>query len=326
MESKRHAHRLYLGENGWTPNPEGAQLRLDASLRTVVAAQPKNQLHRPDGKGGWIAITQEEGLSAIERGLVWFGWQTAAQGEQYLAFKGVRVLDETVITQLFKDLKVRDEDGQVVESPAGVGHIFLLSIDDARLFHTRVQEAGGQIHRGDPIPNAATVALQSLEKTADALDELGSQDESFLAEARAGDFSGQAAFERRYSEYEKTMQQAMNYFQEGQRALAPLTAPGRSLQDNAHAQALLGRLGFALERCTLIQEQREASEKELAELIARSSGILSEREYSPARLLMFREMGLIAREQGFQVEDTSEGVRILTQHGWMALGPDISFE
>lgn len=327
MEPRRHAHRLYLHpQRGWNTEPEGALLRLDAQMRSRTAAEARNLVLRPDGQGGWAAVSEETSLSPRERGLVWYGWQTMAEGQPYLAFKGVRVLDSAVAEQLLKDLTIRDEDGNVLDDPAAAGHIWLLSVDDAREFHQRVKAAGGEVHRGDPLPQAALSAADSIDAAQASMDVHTSEDATTLAEARAGDFSGQAAFERRHESVDALMQRARKAHAECERALRPMSLPGRSVAEQAEAATLRGRAVAALERCGVAHEQREAAEREMAVLAARASGRLATPEIPSARLLMFRELGRIAREQGLESQDLPEGVRVRTRYGWLRLGPGFDFE
>lgn len=320
------SRRLYLHpQTGWTENPEGAVIRLDAYLSVRQLAESRNLVRVPDGRGGWTVPHDETKLSPVQRGLVWSGWRTMAGGKEYLAFKGVRVVDDEV-AKLLDGLTVRAETGARLDNPQSAGHLFLLSVDDAAVFHKRVKDAGGEVLRGTPVPEDVTAAMRTLKQCAEQMRALSEQDEAVLDEARSGDFSGQASFERRHGQYAALMQRARDVHEEGTRALRSLGAPGRSADDQARALSLDVQLSADMGACVTAYEQREGLERELARELAMAQGKLTVVASPAQRLLMFRELGRVAREEGLQVEDTADGVRVQTEFGWLQLGPGFRFE
>jgi hypothetical protein len=249
-----------------------------------------------------------------------------AGGQQYLAFKGVRVLDEQIAQLLLEDLTVHNEDGVVLEEREAAGHIFLLDVADAKSFNKRVKNAGGVVHRGDPMPDAARDATESIEKCGAAMEQLTAEDGSAVSEAIADNFSGRSAFERRREPFDTQMQRARAAFDDCERALRPLALPGRSLAEQAQAVAMSERATRAIALCGSLYERREAAERELARLIAHAEGGPPPEESRAQRLLLLREVGRIARANGLETEETPEGVRVRTRHGWLRLGPGFDFE
>lgn len=323
MPTLRHSHRLYLHENAsWDEEAERAIFRLDARLAFANGrVEASNQLYRLDSKGGWQAITDEGNLSAVERGLVWITWPTTLQGNHYLSFKGVRVIDSLSL-QLLRGLKALSPDGDFLEDPRTAGHVFLLEQADAKIFGIRVKGIGGLIMRGDPIPQNALKALETLHGAVRELKRLQNLDAQTLVEARSANLSGAASFERRASQWRDILKRAQSLEQGERKALIPLTEQGGSTRERSQAKAILKESNKLRALCEALYEERKRLEGELARLASSSPA----EALSARRTLLFREIGRLAREEGFEVEEIPEGARIHFEQGWLVLGPGVSFE
>jgi hypothetical protein len=321
MRDLQHAHRLYLHPGGaWDGEPEGATLRIDARARVRASAESRNQLYRPDGKGGWEAVTDESALSAGERGLVWFGWPTMVRGHAYLAFKGVRVVDEDVAA-LVRGLSVFDEEGSALEAPQEAGHLFLLEPADARAFHKRVKEAGGEVRRGDPVAPSAHERLEALSGATSRMEASGEQDKAFVVEAEGGDFSGQPSFERRHKEQHDALSQGRAAYHDIESAVRPLLDAGRSLEERSQAESIMSSADAHITSCEALWEAREGHERRLGRLL----GHEVEGADSAHSALLCREIGRLAQEAGHEVEEVRGGVRIKLGGGVLELGPGFRF-
>jgi hypothetical protein len=158
------------------------------------------------------------------------------------------------------------------------------------------------------------------------MERLAGEDEVAVNEASKANFSGRSAFERRREGFDTYMQRARSAFNECERALRPISLPGRSLDEQAQAMALRERAARALALAGSLYEQREVTERDLAREIAFAEGNIPEGEPPAQRLLLLRALGRVARERGLETVDTPEGVRVLTSRGWLQLGPGFDFE
>lgn len=319
--------RLYLGADGrWSDDPREAVLRLDVSVRQrVVSAQARNSLHAPDGNGGWTPVVDESDLSPIQRGLVWELWKTSRRGQTFTALRGVRAVDESVAL-LLEGLLLRDAAGDIVEDPKAAGRLFLLSDDDTRQFLRRVKAAGGQVHRAELTPQAATSAVVRAQRALAEMEALGAHDQQAVLEARGRDFSGLPAFQRRDGLIRDQFAAVRNAYDDCQRSAEALTQPGISVPERAAGEQVLGQAREALQRAGVLLEEREAAEGEIARWYAHAAGGPDPHRTPAARLLLFRELGRVLAQDGLEVQATASGVRVRTPVGWIALGPGLQVE
>jgi hypothetical protein len=313
---------------GWGADADGAVRRLDARTQTRSVSQASNQLYERDSSGSWRALPTTTGLNGRERGWVWHAARTQIRGRQYLTFKGVSVVDQDVAEKLLDGLHVLDENAREVDSPIEVAHMFTLSLEEATVFAKRVAGAGGQILRASSTSEAAESAVAQIELYAYELEELAELDRDALQEARSGNIAGALAddFDSRGETFRTRLDLAAAAFAVVEREIGILMARDSGADHNAPVQAILDGARAALQRCNVLVESRAADEHALARIIAQTRGLIDDTRPSAAKILLFRELGQVAAEQGLQVNDTPDGVRIRTKYGWMRLGPAIEFE
>lgn len=159
--------------SGWGDQEEGATLRLSARLSGQVTSVVENRLEAL-ADGAWTAVGAEgeRRLSPAERGLVWYGWRSAIEGEQFLMLRGVRAVDELMATTLLDGIVVYDHEGRELDDATLAGLRFAVRGADAALFASRAKEAGAHIL---PVPaelGQLRRHLQVLEQAAAALEEI----------------------------------------------------------------------------------------------------------------------------------------------------------
>lgn len=320
--------RMYLNADGrWSDQPDGATLRIDTSVRNrVVAARAQNTLYRPDGNGGWQAVTDDSELSSVQRGMSWEVWKTQRADESYHAFRGVRAVDDAVLL-LLEGLLLRDRHGDVIEDPRAAGREFLLSTPDTREFLDRLKRAGGQVHRAELTPAAAAAAAQRAEAACQQLAGLLDEDRRAVAEAYRRDFSALAAFQRREPQIRRLFDAVRDAVDVCERASEEQLVAGMSIEERSGLEAVCGRAREALQRAGALLEEHAAADTEIARMHAHThAGGPDPRRTPAARALLFRELGAVLAEDGLDVEFTEQGVRVRTPVGWIALGPGLTVE
>lgn len=320
--------RLYLSPDGrWGSDPKGATLRLDSTVRPrAVAVQAQNVIYRPDGKGGWQPILDDQDLPPLQRGLIWEVWQTQRRGEIFHAFRGVRAVDDQTL-MLLDGLLLRDATGDVIADPKAAGRLFLLSRDDTKQFLERLRGVGGKVLRAELTPEAAERAAARAEQSAAELEALITHDRQTVTEARNSDFSGVPAFQRRHALITEQFAAVRAAFEDCERAAQVAAKPGLTVAEQAAGEGVLGRAREALQAAGALLEEREMAESEIARWQAFSQGTGPDPHRTPAaRALLFRELGRVLAADGMEVEATTEGVRVRTPVGWIALGPSLTVE
>jgi hypothetical protein len=321
MERETHRHYFHP-ERGWSDDPDGAVLRLDAAFRPQHVKEALNRFFIADGRGGWRGVEERYDRPGIERGLVWASWVTAADGVRFLAFDGLRVLDRQLSDELLSGLSVRDDSGRIIE-PTSAGMVFLLDRDDAKVFSERVRALGGEIQRGQPLPVVARQAAEQIEAAYQQLEALLQQDLATEREADNGDFSGLSAFEQRTQAARSLLDTITSATTAGQRAVAGMLEPGRTLTEQAEAAALLAQIQQASHDGALLWEARVAIERNLAR---RSRMTSSTPATLAARRLLLGELASLAHEAGYPSETTATGVRIRLDSGWLELDEQLQFQ
>jgi hypothetical protein len=262
--SKQYRRSYYRHDRGWSDDSEGAELRLDAISLERRSIESRNILYRPDGRGGWLALADESGFSARQRGFVWEAWKTAVNTQPFVAFRGYRVVDLEMLDDLLRDLTLYNEDGQILSGVLGAGYIFLLEEDDARTFVLRVRELGGLVSWGSPAAEGLPRLMERFRLLLSEIEEVRAQDAKAVAEARAGNFDLVAAFERRSRQFIADCEGAFELYSEIKRVLDALRDAGRTAAERAEGEALYREARELLARARLARDERSSDASELA--------------------------------------------------------------
>lgn len=137
---------LYFSpERGWTHDPQGAVLMLRTKLEQQLVGRGENTFLTPTPEG-WVPIVEER-LHPTQRALRWQVWPQRIDGREYVAFRGLRVVDQALLRGPLAGLTLLDRRGRRLADPLAAGETFLLNAGDAQKFAQRVKQAGGALDR-----------------------------------------------------------------------------------------------------------------------------------------------------------------------------------
>lgn len=308
----------------WNDVRDGATMRIDAKSRSREVFDARNEFYRRGENGRWDPV-HEDDLTAEERGLVWEVWPTSVGGDNFVAFRGVRVLDGRLAEELCQGITIRNEQGQVLESPLRAGLVFLLDREGMKLFSARLKDKGGRAFRGDPAPQGAKAAIARLEHVVGQLERERDVDAGQVEKVRGGDFSAVAAFHTRTKEFLEVFSAVPAEYQQCHRALSHLLSQDRTPGERTRTQELLREARSLRERAQVMREARDADASEIDLLYGEAQGKVRPGPAPAPRLVAFREIGRLAKSAGHEVENTSQGVRIKLEEKWLTLGPGFRF-
>lgn len=305
--------RFFLDPGGqWVDQADDSTVRLDS--RTERVEQVQNTFYRKND-GRWDVVGEEE-LNPIERGLVWQVWKTAVNGRAYLAFRGVRAIDRP-LESLFKKLTVLNSRGQEVENISQAGYQFLLAAEDAKIFTGRIAKIGGKIIQSNPAPDEALTAIAAAEKALAQIQNVIKEEALIIAESEEGDLSRISEIDNNDNEID-----ALSIIVEEQANIClansmPLLLPEKTEEEKKQGRELVARAEAAIDGARMLSEARQISFERPRELV-QHDGI-----NGPARLLLARELGRMARQDGYEVKTTTEGVKIKLGERWLEVGEKI---
>ena len=287
----------------WSDEPEGATLRLDS----VVRSQVVNTVYRKQ-KNGWQVVDQQE-LDARERGFVFQCWKTSISEKEFLAFYGYRAIDGEMAS-LFKDLRPRQVNGEIIKDPLEIGHQFLLNGPDSKKFHTRLTKMGGLIISSSPSNDKAAKLVRACEQTLDKLNQILIADASVVELCENGDFSRSQELQSR-SEEVRALSEEINH--KSNQALI-LPEPGDA--------QIKERVAAVRQGARMMIEARLIMIDQINNRYKRESTVWSD----PEKLLLARELGRLAGSQGFEVKTTTDGVKIKIGDQWLTVGQEIALD
>lgn len=254
---------------GWGDEQEGATLRLRARLSGQVTSVVENVLEEP-GPEGWRPLTneRESRLGAPERGLVWYGWHSALEGEPYLMLRGVRAIDQLLASTLLDGIVVFDHDGRELDDATIAGLRFAVRGPDAGVFAGRVKEAGGHIL---PVP----ADLGELRRHSRVLAVSADQLEEIAAWSRSVIEAGAQGITLDLHRIGERAEEAWEQHRAARRALASLApaqeafqAAGRALDEQVAAERLVAQASAHARRVEDAFALYRGCEREAVRLLA----------------------------------------------------------
>lgn len=322
---ERFVVRSYFhSEGGWDNNPEGAELRLDASALESRQVEAWNVIHERDAQGDWRPLAEEIDLDGLRRGLIWETWRTAVDGDEFIAFRGIRVVDEDLAIGLLRDLPIRDEDGILLSDPRRGGRLFLLDGSSATTFARRVKAAGGSVTWGNPLPEEVEISLERLRSLISFITEERASDLKTLNEARKGNFSGIVGFEGRTKRFLALVGEVAEVYISCRRGLRNLLAQGKTASERKQASETIEQARRIRDRAVIAREERDWDAAELARL--GGIGSFKIELPSPALVLAVKAIGELARQSGYQVEDKPQNIIIRLPGGTLRIGESFEFQ
>jgi len=137
---------LYFSpDRGWTHDPQGAVLMLRTKLEQRLVGRGENTFLTQTPEG-WVPIVEER-LHPTQRALYWQVWPQRIDGNEYIAFRGLRVVDQGLLRGPLAGLTLLDRRGRRLADPLAAGDTFLLGANDAKEFAKRVKQHGGTLDR-----------------------------------------------------------------------------------------------------------------------------------------------------------------------------------
>lgn len=318
-------HRYFHPETGWDDQAEGAELRLDASVIEHHKVEARNVLYSRDAAGDWRPVTDESKLDGRHRGLVWETWKTAVDGDEYLAFRGVRAVDEKLATELLHGLAMRDEEGVILTESNQAGRIFLLGSESALEFAKRVKQADGVVLWGLSLPEGMETHLARLNALNGLIEKERAKDRETVAEAELGNFSGIASFERRTKGFLTLASESADVYVSCRRALNQMLAQGKTAGEREQASSTLAQARQARDTIVVAREERDEDASELARLTGVESGRI-EPSTAPALRLAAGTIARSARKAGYEVKEREGVVVIRLPNGTLELGEKFSYK
>lgn len=307
--------------HGWTDSPDGAVIRIESQVRWEAHARPEVAIYRKDADNSWSVVLDDDvDIRGVDRGLYWQSWKTSLQGRRFLAFRGLRPIDDA-LASLLDGLAPHSFDGDKLTSPLDCGYLFLLSDHDAREFSRRViRDQGGKIELVSPTAGRAEQLLRRLRRLLSEIEEMREIDAETVARCRENDFSTVAAFQERTALLRARFQQVIDIAAEVEREVAPLRTQERGEEERVSAEQAVRearrfRLASQAER-----EARDEDASEVAFLQAVAQGT-ARREAPRLRRSAAIEVGLAAQRAGHAVEETADGVRIQIGSKTLIVGP-----
>lgn len=307
-----HKRSFYNDQLGWSASPEKAALRLDARQED---GRVSNTFYRKAGDR-W-EVVDEQSLSGPERGLVWQVWKTAVGDQAFLSFRGVRALDSKV-AQLLDQITVYDEQGQAQDGVEGIGYQFLLDGDGAKIFSARLASVGGQIVKSSPISDQGKGAVDDAARVLDQIKEIIRRDGQIVQRAEAGDLSRLGELEQSQIEFSALIQKIEGLAETAINDARPLTAASKSPAEQEEGRAMITNAERIVDEARMLAEVRQ----DLVDSTKPDRAIAGEIG-AGGRMLLYREMARLARQDGHEVETTDDGVRIKIGNRWLVLGEQI---
>jgi hypothetical protein len=318
-------HRYFHFETGWDEQAEGAELRLDASVVEHRKVEARNVLYSRDQKGDWRPVSDESALDGQHRGLIWETWKTAVDGDEYLAFRGVRAVDENLAEEFLKGLALRDEEGVILTESRQAGRIFLLDNETALEFAKRIKDAGGVVSWGLSLPEGIGTHLTRIKTIADLIEAERVQDQEIVAEAESGNFSGIASFERRTKGFLTLASESADLYMSCRRALRQLLSQGKTPGEREQAASTLAQARQARDAVVVAREERDEDAAELARLAGIDAGRV-EPSKAPALRLAAATVARGARRAGYKTEERDGEIIIRLPSGTLKLGEGFTYE
>lgn len=309
---------------GWSDDPAGATLRLDVQVREAVELEAVNRLFAVHPDGSFDPLPDDQELSAVERGLSWEAWQTAADGDEFVGFRGRRALTGELANELLGGLAAHDEAGRPLR-PGQTGIVFLLSKRDGRTFAERVVAAGGEMKVAEPLAPQAARALARLKELVSQLKELRAADRQTLAAVLQGQAVAAPEFEARTKEALTLFREATELRAACERAAAAQLRQDRTAEERAAAQTLVAEARALAAEVVELREERDRDASEIALKAAEARG-----ERAPALpvsplLAAARQIADAAERSGIPAERSGAAVRIKVAGGWLELAPDVRY-
>jgi hypothetical protein len=306
MDEQLRTVFFHPDRGSWDQDPVAASLRIDN--RYVIRADGDAQLYRADGSGGWTAILDEQGMSGLERGLVFQVWKSQIRGKTAQVFGCLRALDQGLYEQLLHGLQPLDTEGRAVVGPA---EIFALldsgKESQARVFGERVQALGGSFVKASVGGPAIAAAISELREELAAVEAQRTQDFEHLRDARQGVASAALAHERAGTGFAETLGRLSRAIELAERLLQAQKVMERSPEERANADDLGRRVAHARERALVARQERDAEAVELALL---SKGSKRPLPPPPGAVSAFRELAARAEQSGLAVSEAAGKISI----------------
>lgn len=323
LRSLRKSHYFHDGDPAhWDESPIGASFRVDASYAEKLVPDPVNSVFRFE-EGQWILIEDAEEVPTVGRGLEWTIWKTIVGGKEFVACRGLLVVDKSV-TLLLAELPVFAEDGSAQKDLLACGQTFLLELDDAKIFSQRVADIGGSIKRGSPAPSEITDAVRECRSIRDQFIDLKVLDDAALNLIRDNDMSELPEFEERGVTYRSLTKKLSQLLRSIDRAVDQLVASGVGRAEQREAEGLYERARELNKESLIVFEERGMAQREVSKIIhkrERKPKAVSSARQSENRLLI-SAIARMATDLGCDVKTVGDGAEITINDQILVITPN----
>jgi len=292
----------YLSRSrGWSASPEGADVCLRTRLEQRTAGHGENVFFVRRGQD-WVPVREDQ-LAPEQRALVWKLWPQRIDGREFVAFRGLRVVDDFLLAGPLAGLALHDLHGRPLADPRGAGEVFLLTPQDAQAFARAVRAIGGRLERIDSWLPEIEQSFAGLDESRRLLQLLLQRDLEFLAQLERGDHSGQLDFDARGKQVRELVARARHLVSQMRRDMEELSRT--STATRARGEELIERAGVLLHEVDALGEARSRLEEHVARLMRRNEG----RSDSSTRLpdlaleVLLRDLAELWRAAGHEVEN-----------------------